>query len=116
MTRTPTQFSLPAITSVVLSALLSLQALPGHANDLGRYIDLAVQLLDDAIARETVFGSGTVPDYARSLRRRFLDAGFAEDAVQLVPLNDTMSLLVRYAGDNSSGRRPILSIVNADRK
>ena len=108
MTRTPTQFSLPAITSVVLSALLSLQALPGHANDLGRYIDLAVQLLDDAIARETVFGSGTVPDYARSLRRRFLDAGFAEDAVQLVLLNDTMSLLVRYAGDNSSGRRPIL--------
>lgn len=93
---------------LLLCALLSTQARDTHAEDVDHYAALAVELLGDAVARETVFGSGTVPAYARALRQRFLAAGFPEDAVQLVPLDDTMSLLVRYQGDGSSGRKPIL--------
>jgi acetylornithine deacetylase/succinyl-diaminopimelate desuccinylase-like protein len=49
-----------------------------------------------------------VPAYAESLQEVFLSAGFEPESLTLVPYRDTASLVVRYAGDGSSGRQPIL--------
>jgi len=73
-----------------------------------RYSDRAVELLRDAISRETAHGQGLVPAYAESLKQVFLEAGFHPNSITLVPYKETASLIVRYEGDGSSGREPIL--------
>ena len=75
---------------------------------IAHYSNRAVELLRDAISRETAYGQGLVPAYAESLRQVFLDAGFPPEALTIVPYGETASLLMRYEGDGSSGRRPIL--------
>lgn len=94
--------------SLLATLCLMLTCAPVGAADANRYEAMAESLLRDAIRRETAYGLGQVPDYAETLRRHFLAAGFPETAVQIVPLGETASLLVRYRGDGSSGRRPIL--------
>ena len=96
----------------LLLVLLSLcTAHHGWAADSGavdRHSERAMTLLRDAISRKTVHGEGNVPAYAESLRQVFLSAGFEPEALTLVPYRDTASLVVRYTGDGSSGRQPIL--------
>ena len=79
-----------------------------ESDAIAHYSDRAVELLRDAISRETAFGQGLVPAYAESLRQVFLDAGFSSEALTVVPYGETASLVVRYEGDGSSGRKPIL--------
>ena len=57
----------------------------GHStsdqNDaIAHYSDRAVELLRDAISRETAYGQGLVPAYAESLKQVFLEAGFSPEA------------------------------------
>ncbi len=73
-----------------------------------RYETMAEELLRDSIARETAYGLGQVPAYAKFLQTQFLAAGFAAQDITIVPYEGTASLLVRYRGDGSSNRRPIL--------
>ena len=73
-----------------------------------RYADKAIVLLEDSISRETVHGEGNVPAYAESLRAIFLAGGFPPESISIIPYGETASLVVRYAGDGSSGRQPIL--------
>jgi acetylornithine deacetylase/succinyl-diaminopimelate desuccinylase-like protein len=73
-----------------------------------RYETMAEELLRDSIARETAHGLGQVPAYAKFLQTQFLAAGFAAQDITIVPYEGTASLLVRYRGDGSSNRRPIL--------
>ena len=73
-----------------------------------RYADKAIVLLEDSISRETVHGEGNVPAYSESLRAIFLAGGFPPESISIIPYGETASLVVRYAGDGSSGRQPIL--------
>jgi len=77
-------------------------------NAVDQYSERAVELLRDAISRETTHGQGLVPAYAESLQQVFLEAGFPPAALTIVPYGETASLVVRYEGDASSGRDPIL--------
>ena len=52
---------------------------------IAHYSNRAVELLRDAISRETAYGQGLVPAYAESLRQVFLDAGFPPEALTIVP-------------------------------
>ena len=73
-----------------------------------RYAEKAIALLEDGISRQTVHGEGNVPAYAESLRAIFLAGGFPPESINIIPYGETASLIVRYAGDGSSGRQPIL--------
>ena len=86
----------------------SVHSISDESDAVAHYSERAVELLRDAISRETVYGQGLVPAYAESLRKVFIDAGFTPESVILVPYEETASLIVRYEGDDSSGRRPIL--------
>lgn len=103
----PLRFA-PLSLFIAASFCLLLFRTQAEATDETRYTLLAETLLREAIARETAYGLGEVPDYANSLRTRFLDAGFPDEAIQIIPLGETASLVVRYRGDDSSGRKPIL--------
>ena len=56
---------------------------------IAHYSDRAVELLRDAISRETAYGQGLVPAYAESLKQVFLDAGFSPEALTIVPYGET---------------------------
>ena len=88
-------------------ALTAQHSVASEDGAIAQYNEQAVELLRDAISRETSRGRGLVPAYAESLRQVFLEAGFHPDSVTLVPYKETASLIVRYEGDGSSGREPI---------
>jgi len=92
-----------AVFLISVSSLLCAQD-PAPA----RYETMVEELLRDSIARETAHGMGQVPAYAKFLQTQFLAAGFDARDITLVPYEGTASLLVRYRGDGSSNRRPIL--------
>ena len=89
-------------------ALLMPHSVASEDDTVAQYSERAVELLRDAISRETAHGQGLVPAYAESLERVFLKAGFAPETLTIVPYSETASLVVRYEGDGSSGRKPIL--------
>ena len=89
-------------------ALLMPHSVASEDDTVAQYSERAVELLRDAISRETAHGQGLVPAYAESLERVFLEAGFAPEGLTIVPYGETASLVVRYEGDGSSGRKPIL--------
>ena len=89
-------------------ALTAQYSFSSEDDTIAQYSEQAVELLRDAISRETSHGRGLVPAYAESLRQVFLEAGFHPDSMTLVPYKETASLIVRYEGDGSSGREPIL--------
>ena len=83
-------------------------SIAGEKDAMAFYSERAVELLRDAISRETAHGQGLVPAYAESLQQVFLEAGFPPAALTIVPYGETASLVVRYEGDGSSGREPVL--------
>ncbi len=94
---------LSTLVLLLMSPLLNAQeAAPA------RYETMVETLLRDSIARETAHGLGQVPAYAKFLQTQFLTAGFDAQDVTIIPYEGTASLLVRYRGDGSSNRRPIL--------
>lgn len=91
-----------------LCLLFMSMQLPAQEPAPPRYEAMVENLLRDSIARETVHGLGQVPAYAEFLRKQFLTAGFNPEDVTIVPYKGTASLIVRYPGDGSSNRQPIL--------
>lgn len=83
------------------------------------YQQLALTIYRDSIAMRTAQGQNLVPKLAHYLADRFRDAGFADDDIQVVPFHlpggdDLASLVVRYRGDGSSGKAPILFAAHMD--
>ena len=68
----PLRFA-PLSLFIAASFCLLLFRTQAEATDETRYTLLAETLLREAIARETAYGLGEVPDYANSLRTRFLE-------------------------------------------
>jgi acetylornithine deacetylase/succinyl-diaminopimelate desuccinylase-like protein len=65
------------------------------------------------IGFETSAGKGQVPVMARYLADRFRAAGLPADDIHVLPLGETASLVVRYAGDGTGGR-PIVLLAHMD--
>ena len=57
---------------------------------------------------------GNVPEIANYLADELLAAGFPEEDVEVVPLGETASLIVKYRGDGSAGKAPILLLGHMD--
>ncbi len=79
----------------------------------------ALAMFRDVIAMRTAEGHGNVPEMAAYLERQFLDAGFYENEVRLLPHTlptgeEVASLVVRYRGNGLSGKKPILLIAHMD--
>ncbi|GJL92728.1 M20/M25/M40 family metallo-hydrolase [Hyphococcus sp.] len=59
-------------------------------------------------------GQGKVPDVAKYLVGQLKSAGFTDDDIEIMPLGETAALGVRYRGDGSSGKKPILFMAHMD--
>ncbi len=73
----------------------------------------AREIYQRIIAFDTSVEGGQNPAMANYLAGLFRAAGFAEEDVHVLPLNNTAGLLVRYRG-NGSGGRPILLLAHMD--
>jgi acetylornithine deacetylase/succinyl-diaminopimelate desuccinylase-like protein len=71
-------------------------------------------LLATAVSFQTVAGRGEVPKMVEWLRGEFLSNGFTDQDITILPLGETAAMVVRYRGDGSSNRKPILFATHLD--
>jgi carboxypeptidase PM20D1 len=108
---------------VVLLALVSCAA-PVYAQDASAdYVEphqrKALEIYRTIIGYRTAAGHGQVPAVANYLADQFRQGGFRAADVHVLPFRvpsgeETAGLVVRYRGDGSSGRRPILLLAHMD--
>src|SRR5687768_4333900 len=91
----------------LLAALLAISAVPAAAAAPDANEARAREIYAKLISYKTSVGLGQVPAMAGYLADQFRAAGFPEADIHLLPLGETTSLVVRYAGDGGGGK-PIL--------
>ena len=78
----------------------------------------ALEIYRTAIGYRTAAGHGQVPALAEYLADQFRGGGFPSEDVHLLRMTaggeETAGLVVRYRGDGSSGKEPILLIAHMD--
>ena len=110
--------------SVIPTFLALLLAGTAFAQDSSAYYRAdyqqeALEIYRHLISVRTAAGHGKVPEVADYLARRFIAGGFDEEDVHVLPHTvsngeETASLVVRFRGDGSSGRKPVLLIAHMD--
>ena len=83
------------------------------------YQQTALEIYRHLISIRSAAGHGNVPEVANYLADRFRDGGFDDADIHILPQmlssgEETASLVVRYEGNDSSGREPILPIAHMD--
>ena len=83
------------------------------------YQRTALEIYRHIISIRSAAGHGNVPQVANYLADRFRDGGFDDADIHVLPQTlssgeETASLVVRYEGNDSSGREPILLIAHMD--
>jgi acetylornithine deacetylase/succinyl-diaminopimelate desuccinylase-like protein len=74
----------------------------------------ALEIYKKVISIRTVEGRGKVPDMVRYLATEFSKAGFPKKDIHIVTKGETAALVVRYRGDGSSNKKPILLLAHMD--
>jgi len=74
----------------------------------------ALEIYSKVISIPTVKGRGKVPEMVNYLVAEFRKAGFARQDIHILPSGEPAALVVRYAGDGSSGKKPILLLGHMD--
>lgn len=106
-----------SINRVLITAIIAGQVAlssQAFADDSQKWDAKALEMLKTSVAMRTAEGFGLVPQLAAYLKTEFEQAGFAAEDVQLIPIDKTAVLIVRYKGDGSSGKKPILLSAHMD--
>ncbi len=74
----------------------------------------ALEIYRTIISMRTAEGHGKVPDMAAYLANELKAAGFSAEDIHILPKGETAGLVVRYRGDGSSGKKPILFLGHMD--
>ena len=74
----------------------------------------ALEIYRNVISIPTVAGRGNVPKMANYLASELKQAGFNQSDIQVIPHGETAALIVRYRGDGSAKKKPILLIAHMD--
>lgn len=79
-----------------------------------KYQDKALEMIRVSVSMRTAKGFGLVPKLAAYIAGEFKSAGFDQKDIHLLPMGDTAALVIRYRGDGSSGKKPILLSAHMD--
>lgn len=98
------------------------QALNGGASSADyteTYQTQALEIYRHLISVRSAAGHGNVPAIAEYLAKQFTDGGFDPKDVHVLPQTvssgeETAALVVRYRGDGSAGKKPVLMIAHMD--
>jgi len=107
---------------IILALLLccsSAYSQSSSADYTADYQKTALEIYRHIISIRSAAGHGKVPEVANYLADRFRDGGFDDSDIHVLPQTlssgeEATSLVVRYEGDDSSGREPILLIAHMD--
>ncbi|PHZ85499.1 M20/M25/M40 family metallo-hydrolase [Paremcibacter congregatus] len=102
------------LSTVIALSMLMTPAIARCSDDRVPFADKALEIFRTAVSLRTAKGHGQVPKLAQYLAREFKAGGFAEEDIHLLPMGDTAALVVRYRGDGSSGKKPILLSAHMD--
>jgi len=103
------------ITSLLIFSLfnLSIGLIADSVKD-SPHAKKTFEIYEKIISIPTVKGNGKVPEMAEYLVSELKQAGFADKDINIIPSGETVSLVVRYRGDGSSGNKPILFLGHMD--
>jgi carboxypeptidase PM20D1 len=73
-----------------------------------------LEIYERIIEVETAKNLGNVPEVANYLADELIAAGFPQEDIEILPVGETAALIVRYRGDDSAGRAPILFLGHMD--
>jgi len=102
--------------TLLISALvfLGLNSVTTVAVEDSEHAEKTLEIYTKVISIPTVKGNGKVPEMAAYLASEFRKAGFSDDDIHILPKGETAALVVRYAGDGSSGNGSILLLGHMD--
>ena len=92
----------------------------GKSSDYNEdYQQEALEIFRDIISMRTAEGHAMVPAMAEYLAQRFLDAGFDEEDVHVMPQvistgEEVAALVVRYRGNGLANKKPVLLLAHMD--
>ena len=102
---------------IILTAFLSVVFIGGtQAQDRILTADetRALEIYRTIVSMRTANGYGKVPEMAAYLANELMLAGFPENDIHILPHEETAALVVRYRGDGSSAKKPILFLAHMD--
>lgn len=97
-----------AVAASVLSILSSAHAATPEEQAQAR------RLFEKAISFKSTEKHGETPKMAAWLASEFRAAGFKKQDIEIVPVGPSVGLIVRFRGDGSSGKAPILFLGHMD--
>ena len=108
-----------AIVAIFLLLPPSTTAQDSSADYTKSYEQKALEIFRTSISYRTAQTHGQVPVLAAYLANQFRAGGFPDEDIHILPLTlesgeETASLVVRYHGDGSSGKKPILLLAHMD--
>ena len=63
----------------------------------------------------TVASRGKVPEMAAYLAGEFREVGFKEEDINIIPMGETVGMIVRYKRDGTAAKKPILLLGHMER-
>ncbi len=100
---------------VLLIAVVLLSSAPVAAQDVNsEHARKTLDIYTRIIEVESSKNLGNVPEIANYLASELLAAGLPEEDIEILPVGETVALIARYRGDDSSGRAPILLLGHMD--
>jgi carboxypeptidase PM20D1 len=99
---------------IFLLALAPLTAFTAEQQQLSEHALKTFEIYKTIIEVDTSKAMGNTPKVARYLADELIAAGFPPADVEIPRLGDLAALVVRYRGDGSSGKKPILFLGHMD--
>jgi carboxypeptidase PM20D1 len=108
-----------AAVLAVATAHASLSAQDSSADYTQPYQQKALEIYRHIVGIRSAEGQGKVPEVAQYLADQFRQGGFPTEDVHVLPFTkgngeESAGLVVRYRGDGSSGKKPILLVAHMD--
>ena len=98
---------------VIASLLFSITAMADDSRE-SDHAKKSFEIYEKIISIPTVAGRGQVQVMAQYLVDQFKAAGFSDEELTISPKDDTVALTVRYVGDGSANKKPILLLAHMD--
>jgi len=99
------------LLAAVLIPVTSAMAQPDTPSDHARK---TFEIFRTIIEVDTSKAMGNTPKVAQFLANELIEAGFPPSDVEVLRMGDLVALIVRYRGDGSSGKKPILFLGHMD--
>ena len=99
--------------ALLLGVIAAVSGMRAYAAPSAQEKAQAREIYQTTLEMDTSIEGGKTPEMAKYLADKFRDGGFAREDVNLISMERTAALVVRYRGDGSGGK-PILFLAHMD--